>query len=155
MLLDDYHVHFEVHVLETGRWKIDYVCKDQREALAVARDLVRWPGIAGVRVIKEVYNSSRNVTAARTIFEDIRPERRPRTVAFQSLAAADRSQLLRRDGASDTDSMARAASSGAKAWSRPVVAPARRGNTVSLAALLSLAAGASGTATLLWLALVG
>lgn len=155
MLLDDYHVHFEVHVFETGRWKIDYVCKDQREALEVARDLLRWPGIAGVRVIKEVYNSARNVTAARTIFEEIRPDRRPRMVALHSLAAAERASLLRRAGAAGTDAISTPASTGLPGSPAPAARPPRCGQAMGMAALLSLAAGASGTVTLIWFTLVG
>jgi len=150
MPLDGYQVHFEVEVFEGGRWKIDYVTQDQDEALGVARDLLRRAGIAGVRVLKEVHNSERDVTATRAIFEEMRPERqRPRTVSVRSLARADRAQLFGRTESARTPPDA--------TESRPAPFPGRRrgGGTSGLAALLSLAAGASGTATLLWFALLG
>lgn len=150
MPLDGYQVHFEVEVFEGGRWKIDYVTQDQEEALVVAKDLLRRAGIAGVRVLKEVHNSERNVTATRAIFEEMRPEReRPRTVSVRSLSRAERAQLF-----GETEPARTPPGAGE---SRPESFPGRRrgGGTFGLAALLSLAAGASGTATLLWFALLG
>lgn len=68
--------HFEVHVLESDRWLIDYVSASEADALEEAGELMRRPEVAGVRVIKELFNPHTEATAARILFEEVRPSRR-------------------------------------------------------------------------------
>ncbi len=65
--------HFEIHVLYGDRWVIDYVSTSREEALEEAEDLLRRPEIAGVRVVKELFNPVTETTAARILFEQRRP----------------------------------------------------------------------------------
>ncbi|GBD44125.1 hypothetical protein HRbin40_01608 [bacterium HR40] len=142
-------IHFEVHVFESERWIIDYVCQDEEEALVIAKDLLRRPGIAGVRVIKEIHNPVKEVTATRTIFEEMREVRRAwRTIPVQHLPLSGNAGLPPAAPAPKPVPVARRTSS------RLASGP-RRGPTLSVvAAGLSLAVGISGTVTVVWLALV-
>ena len=79
-------VHFEVHVLDSDRWTIDYVSTSEEDALEEAEELVRRPEISGVRVVKEMFNPRTEVTAARILFERVRPAR-PSAVAPLRVAA--------------------------------------------------------------------
>ncbi len=65
-------IHFEVHVLEGGRWLIDYVTPEEEEAIAEAQDLFLRPEIESVRVIKEIYSPENDTTAARIVFSRAR-----------------------------------------------------------------------------------
>ena len=78
-------VHFEVHVLDSDRWTIDYVSTSEEDALEEAEELVRRPEISGVRVVKEMFNPRTEVTAARILFEQVRP---PRPAAVTPLRMA-------------------------------------------------------------------
>ncbi len=68
--------HFEVYVLESDRWTIGYVSTSREEALEEASELVRRPEIAGVRVVRELFNPATEATAARIVFERLRPKRK-------------------------------------------------------------------------------
>ncbi len=65
--------HFEIHVLHGDRWVIDYVSTSREEALEEAGELLRRPEIGGVRVVKELFNPATETTAARILFEHLRP----------------------------------------------------------------------------------
>ncbi len=66
-------VHFEVHVLEEGRWLIDYVTPEEEEARREALELSRRPEVEGVRLIKELYDPVRGIAAGRVLFSHLRP----------------------------------------------------------------------------------
>ncbi len=66
-------VHFEVHVLEEGRWLIDYVTPEEEEARREALELARRPEVEGVRLIKELYDPVRGIAAGRVLFSHLRP----------------------------------------------------------------------------------
>ncbi len=110
--------HFEVYVLESDRWTIGYVSTSREEALEEAGELVRRPEIAGVRVVKELFNPSTEATAARIVFEHLRPKQeglrrpiraarsRPRSaIPFESAPAAP-VQTLQVEDESDSFSWA-------------------------------------------------
>ncbi len=68
--------HFEVYVLESERWTIGYVSTSREEAMEEASELVRRPEIAGVRVVRELFNPDTQATAARIVFERLRPKQK-------------------------------------------------------------------------------
>ncbi len=85
--------HFEIHVLQSDRWVIDYVSTSREDALEEAGELVRRPEIAGVRVVKELFNPETETSAARILFEHLRDDRldgrrRPRLATPRPVAVS-------------------------------------------------------------------
>ena len=72
MLRERIQLHYEVHALEAERWMIHHACMDLEEARAIAQELWRRSQVAGVRVVKELYNATRDVAAARIVFQKLR-----------------------------------------------------------------------------------
>ncbi len=63
------HTHFEVQTRKRGRWTIEYILLDRREALDEARELAARTDIEAVRVVREVVNPGTSASSACTIFE--------------------------------------------------------------------------------------
>lgn len=140
--------HFEVQVLEAGRWMIDYVSPDRGEALEIARDLYRRPAITAVRVVREIHDPARDIVTACTIFHKQRPAPRAVTLTPRALPLT----VQKTEPAGNASDIPRL-----DAPRFPAAGPADLGRSAPLDihAILSLAAGASGTAALVWFALFG
>jgi hypothetical protein len=78
-------VLYEVHVLHDERWTICSAGRDEAEVREIAQDYARRPELAGVRLVKEIYNPRNGRAAERVLFERLRPRQQRR--AFLGLAA--------------------------------------------------------------------
>lgn len=68
--------HFEVHVLRGGRWMIEATSKDQQQAMADAKDLVKRSEVRAIKVFKETTNNDLGRSAAISIFSHVKREQR-------------------------------------------------------------------------------
>lgn len=78
-------VLYEIHVLHDERWTIDCAGSDEAQIREVAQDYARRHALAGVRLVKEIYNPENGRAAERVLFEQLRPRQRRRN--FLGLAA--------------------------------------------------------------------
>jgi len=73
MALFDWEIHYEVQVLDGGRWAIVAVSRDAAEARGIARRLFGRPQFAGVRVVREIRDRNEDRAATAVLFERLRP----------------------------------------------------------------------------------
>lgn len=78
MALFDWEIHYEVQVLDGGRWAIVAASHDPAEARETALRLLSRPEFAGVRVVREMRERGEDRVAACVLFERVRPRPRHR-----------------------------------------------------------------------------
>lgn len=78
MALFDWEIHYEVQVLDGGRWTIVAASRDAAEARETALRLLARPEFAGVRVVRELRERREDRVAACVLLERVRPRLRRR-----------------------------------------------------------------------------
>lgn len=64
--------HFEVHVQQNGRWTVDCVLDEIEEAMKEAKVLLGKPQIAGVRVVREIYDPRTALAYEQVLHEELK-----------------------------------------------------------------------------------